>query len=941
MKPISFKPANGGRLLSGLSSGNVGMANYMLKRDWRRGLGVEMRAEGHVKFAPNPDGDETEQAYPPSVTGAITLIAEATLPSGQRCAVCGTQTTLWAYFGLDDPTYVDGDGNGLYVEAGYFDDNPGDWLQIGSGFSAVGSRWEAVPVGSWLVLNNGVDLPMTYRVGESSVVPIYELREQGIASVGTIAETNGILCCMDIRQIPTQTHTDLMTPISAAVSGVVGAVRFSGLAVRNSLLTLAIADSPVFMTSMIGETIRFASGRRDVISDLFSAEPSAAARLTELQGPDITPPQPFYLITDTANRVTPDAATLFPSQVAEDLIGMNLIWASGEVAKITSVSGGYFYVNSDKSIPLGALTVENPEAYGLYSGPVERRHSRDIWSMPNLPRRFAAQIPCVVDPNSNAVALTWPAKSLVSGMSVLIVGAGAGGNNLTADILLAYPNSIILKDQAITDASADIAAAITAASEAESSAREAATSAAATLESAQQSLSAATATLLLTPDSADLKAAQASASASVDAALASNTAAANAYTVAQAATQTARDAAQPLTTTLVAADAEASIAGLFEDLEGDGSGITKALKFGQFLAIYKTTGSIFLARYTGSLTAPFDFTEIKVPHECCLPEKHRFTLIAPDDNTHIYAAGQDIYEFNTSMRIPRLFVPLQNCSETFFSAAGDDKFSCNNALTKEIMFCIPSSQGSDKALCYDYLYDTARTTGQAWTAGATLHRPSSQSEVWFVGGTSLGGLMRYGMVETNPIQSLSITATKAANSSALTASSDIFTKAHIGHTIKSSSGKYFAITGYTSATQVTVIGSGSITAESFTIVPFVWHRDGEDYDSILRSGLDDFGSAHYEKLMNSYVLIPSSKSANTAVSIAFRAGENPATARISQSALMASPNTKNLLKPTVLAYYLGDQLTISGSHNPFELQERVVTVVPRMSGSFGRRGNGT
>ncbi len=133
MKPIIIKPGDGGALLADASGGNIGFKNYRIKRDWRRSIDVEMRAEGHVKFAPNLQHAETGQAYPPGVDGPITVISKATLPSGYFCVVTGTATTLWAYFGLSDPTYVLGDGNGLYVAAGYFDDQPGDWVQIYTG----------------------------------------------------------------------------------------------------------------------------------------------------------------------------------------------------------------------------------------------------------------------------------------------------------------------------------------------------------------------------------------------------------------------------------------------------------------------------------------------------------------------------------------------------------------------------------------------------------------------------------------------------------------------------------------------------------------------------------------------------------------------------------------------------------------------------------------
>lgn len=199
--------------------------------------------------------------------------------------------------------------------------------------------------------------------------------------------------------------------------------------------------------------------------------------------------------------------------------------------------------------------------------------------------------------------------------------------------------------------------------------------------------------------------------------------------------------------------------------------------------------------------------------------------------------------------------------------------------------------------------------------------------------------MRYGLVEVPTIASSPTTAAKPANTQVVTASASIFTQQHIGRTLRFSSGKLFAITGFTSVTQVTVLGSGAVTNETFVILPAVWHRDGQPYDSVLQSGMDDLGSASAEKVVNAYVVVPSSQSENSPVGVMLRRGGNPATAEDFQGATIASPNRKNLLKPTMISYYVGDRLTVGGINTPFELQERILTFTPRGSQSFGRKGN--
>lgn len=92
----------------------------------------------------------------------------------------------------------------------------GSWLEVGSGFSSfdpevssgcpaeeTAHRWEAVNINGYTIFNNGYDLPVTYNIKEFEVKPIYELREQGIAFVGTISEFNGMLLCSDVAEINT------------------------------------------------------------------------------------------------------------------------------------------------------------------------------------------------------------------------------------------------------------------------------------------------------------------------------------------------------------------------------------------------------------------------------------------------------------------------------------------------------------------------------------------------------------------------------------------------------------------------------------------------------------------------------------------------------------------------------------------------------------------
>lgn len=232
---IEVTPLSGGALVTRASSENAGAFNYRIKRDWRRVLDGELRREGRSYLWPNfaiPLGAQSLNSFHP-----INLITTAWGSNGRTAVIAGSKGTLYRYFALESPGYYGGDTGGPYytptgpstpymalvgADTPYYDDasspdpymaatgddtpyyveNEGYWLEIGSGFSEDGRRWEAVQCGDYLIFNNGVDLPVSYSlVDYQRVVPLYELRELGVARVGTIAEVNGVLVCMDVTMI--------------------------------------------------------------------------------------------------------------------------------------------------------------------------------------------------------------------------------------------------------------------------------------------------------------------------------------------------------------------------------------------------------------------------------------------------------------------------------------------------------------------------------------------------------------------------------------------------------------------------------------------------------------------------------------------------------------------------------------------------------------------
>jgi len=190
-KSVTARPTDGGQLFTSLSKEFAGPANYVQKLDWRRDLDQEVRREGYDYFSPSGSSDAQGNAFPAS--SEINLVHMVRRPNGEVAIVVGTKTHLYRYQKSDNVTYALGDGNGDYFDSEYVDSTPDNWITIGSGFSSSGNRWQAVNINGYAVFNNGVDLPVSYRVEHEEVTPLYELRENGIASVGCMAVYNGIL----------------------------------------------------------------------------------------------------------------------------------------------------------------------------------------------------------------------------------------------------------------------------------------------------------------------------------------------------------------------------------------------------------------------------------------------------------------------------------------------------------------------------------------------------------------------------------------------------------------------------------------------------------------------------------------------------------------------------------------------------------------------------
>jgi len=463
---IEATPGRGGALMTGISSENAGVFNYVAKRDWRRVLDHEMRAEGYDHFRPNITKALGNQPFPGApTTDPILLIHMARRPNGETAIIAATATTIYRYFALEDGAYFEGNGTpAAYFEepplpdTPYFDDNPGEWIVIGSGFSPDGNRWEAENLNGYAIFNNGVDLPVTYRLEDFAVRPIWELRDNGVAAVGTIAVFEDVLMLADILQIHDEKLLEIRSPIdSGAITASQAGALYSGLITATAAGATVTADAAFFNAGMVGKDLRFSNGIRRTITAFTDAQN------VDVDGDPlaIATGLPFYILeTGDADFIVDSSAGFFTA----DHVGLRIFWDSGHVRTITALnSPTQVVVNSDLEVPSGEFGIENPEAYATFTQTqfIDRIQYRILWSDLDEPRRFDAIVPGTIMAGSNQLTFLVPTRSFESGQAIIILGAGASGGNLLATILFLGENGrdAILDTQALTSVTdADVSA---------------------------------------------------------------------------------------------------------------------------------------------------------------------------------------------------------------------------------------------------------------------------------------------------------------------------------------------------------------------------------------------------------------------------------------------------------------------------------------------------
>ena len=951
--PFEVKPASGGALLCDLSAENVGLANYITKSEWRRYLDREIRSEGYDKFNPAAAAVPPETGY----DDPVTLVCECLSQSGRRALVIGSRSNLWRYYGSESGAYFGED----YDSEDYDLESVGEWALIGSGFSSNGKRWEAESIAGLLILNNGVDLPVSYNLNDMAVKPIYELREQGIASVGTIWKYSDILMCGDINQINADKHQEIMTPVAAAVDARVGGVSFvtadgetvlctvsdGGGGEGNTLECDLAPTSTPLADWLIGATVRLACGlERTVI-----AVPDDKHLTLDGDPVLIDVEQPFVFadvgLPNEFKRLLPAPEELFPGVDPYTLIGKRLFWESGDTRQIVAYeeSSGYLIVDSDSPVAEGPVGVENSDAYSAFTDPtyLDRYRWRALWSMPGKPRRFAAVVPATAVNGSYVLRLDYPVQSLESGQEITVTDAGPEGETLRTTILFAYPGlarSITMIDRAENDTNE-------------------------CLVSATDAVGSIVGYYDLTGDGSGI--------------LRGTTLKGYVVVAKESGFFLGRytgSSAEPFAFEEVVCREEASLRhrNIF-------------INVGDDFILYPGEASFY--KFDLTTRQPMEFGPLGGCQQCLFfdsiskqelesPLEYESEDVTNGNQTRTSVTWSDLkpgaaYDLFTDGKVTRIYAPklasvvdgeivydttshytllvkvvisgntTYEITDFWLKAADDSEdrmWAVENAVTKEVWIGFPS-RTSQNIIRLDLDSLTVSTSGLDIASARTISKPENSAEVgrntkWFVMGGSLGEVFRYGFTNEPTKNSGGITATFASGQ--VVASDDFFAPSMVGKSILFNNKKCVAITAYVDQKTVTVIGTAANTTnQKFRVIPAIWHRDGEGYDSVLESGLDALGKPESEKVWNQYApILASQQSVNAELGVTVRMAHNPDEVT-EESTSIAKPLTENLVTLSFVSHYLGDKITVSGAHNPCELTSRTFAVSVIGSNSFQRR----
>jgi hypothetical protein len=421
---------------------------------------VERVREGWEVFDPSAGAN----SFVPTVFDEdILLIAQFSRPNSEKAIVVATQTAI---YGLD---YRPGSEATEYVTPGFWAEgyvakNAFVWEKLADGFSTDGNRWEAVSINGSLFLNNGVDLPHEYRIEWDTARPLYELREVGIASVGTIAEYRGYLMVADITDLKADDLPRLMN--SEDPYGRVDPAEYVLERVVYDLAWSQPMDGSRWMPILQGK-IRVHGGKVLAATRTSNVASFQTQGVHGLEVGDLVSTSGIGSDFDVTLAAVTEVSSLFSFSVAN--VGadaaINPDEASWEPQPKSNAVNSYgrsdgvvtvFLDTEPEFIPgeivaLTGLTDPTMNVSGAVVLNVSPSSQTFSFAFPG------ADIPLTV--NTGTVTLVrrsdlfladYPVMSFEVGQSVSIIGAGAGGGTLTTKIKAFSGKNVILEKDAIT-----------------------------------------------------------------------------------------------------------------------------------------------------------------------------------------------------------------------------------------------------------------------------------------------------------------------------------------------------------------------------------------------------------------------------------------------------------------------------------------------------------
>jgi len=693
-------------------------------RDWRvipDGVSV---AEGYDWFAPSLiNGQVGEQPFPLAEfddPGPINLIHMCERPDHKKALVVGTARGLYRFVGGDDlGVYEDGVfDDGVFVAAEDF----GTWVRIGE-FKGDGKRWQAVNAEEYTIFNNEVDLPVVYRVGDAEVIPMYELREVGVANVGCIAGYAAMLFSGDVTEIKEEAFNRIMSPFGVESAGdILGSL--SG--------TTFNTNAPFFKTSSSFPTLTPAQYWQGRYIKLESGEELRIVTWVDEQNVVVDTSGtisnkrfehyvkasqigawfsgPITATTTSGSKIVTASSACFS---AGDVL-KRLILANGWSSVITAVNSPTEIEVSDavpdhyvlpfwKATAINYLVsttapffLEEDKGKTLIIGNGETRTVVDVidyqtievseWvpvsrDIARIERKGPYDRVSTTDCNRFQHRIMWSMLHAPNRYGANFYGKIEAGNNI---LLLKSVTKSIVPGMKIVIAGAG-------------------------------------------KDGGNLEATVILVAGGMVVAL---------DTVAETSVENAL---------VQASDSISSVTGYDEPFT-DYSRIVNMRELAGTLVIYKRT-SIMMATFTGDVNAPIAFKNRPIPEAQAIYYKH--TLASPGNNYHVYAAANRFYTFDLSSQTPVQSQQLLACQSVFFDNASvtndEEVFAVDNGMTQEIWFVAGGNQ--DAALCIEYQFKGAvRTTSARITAGATTERLSS-TDRWFLMALEDNTLVVYGLTD--------------------------------------------------------------------------------------------------------------------------------------------------------------------------------------------------